>query len=71
MDPPPEAQHGVTIYPCTQVVLLKSDNYDPKTRAATYMTGRNVMKVNYQQSLDFGPILRVRLICECDLHAEV
>ena len=29
------------------------------------------MEVNYQQSLDFGPILTVRLIYDCDLYVQI
>ena len=36
-----------------------------------HMRGRNIMEVNYWQSLDFETILNVQLICECVLYVKI
>ena len=35
------------------------------------MRGRNIVKVKEQQSVDTGPILWVRLVCECNLYSKL
>ncbi len=50
--------------------FLRSDN-EPKTRGAPYMRGKNIMIVNYQQSLDFVARSWVGLTHECDLYAKI